>query len=44
MQPRLRIVGDAGEQATQFDGGRKLALLLKDGTDRSGLGFGTTNM
>jgi hypothetical protein len=38
--PRPRVVGDAGEQATQLDGGRQVALLLKDGTDRSGLGFG----
>lgn len=29
MFPRLRVVGDAGERATQLDGGRQFALFGK---------------
>jgi hypothetical protein len=37
--PRPGVVDDAGEQPTQFDGRRQLALLLEDGPDRSGIGL-----
>src|ERR1700712_3775540 len=38
--PRLRVVGDAGKPPAQLDGGRQLALLFIDGTDRGGIRFG----
>jgi hypothetical protein len=38
--PRLLVVDDAGEAAAQFDGGRQFAVLLIDGADRGGIGFG----
>src|SRR3954453_21509629 len=38
--PRLLVVDDAGEPAADLDGGRQLALLLIDGADRGGIGFG----
>src|SRR4051794_23468502 len=38
--PRLLVVDDAGEPAAHLDGGRQLALLLIDGADRGGIGFG----
>jgi hypothetical protein len=37
---RLRIVGDARKQAAYLDGGRQFALLIKDGADSGGIGFG----
>jgi hypothetical protein len=40
VRTRLHVVGDAQEQATHLDGGRQLALLLKDGVDSSGILFG----
>jgi hypothetical protein len=40
MGARLRIVGDAGKEATQLNGGGQLALLLEDGADRGSSGFG----
>ncbi|HEY4043620.1 MAG TPA: hypothetical protein VGM32_17475, partial [Rhodopila sp.] len=36
---RLRVVGDAREQATQLNGGGQFALLLEDGADRGGNGL-----
>jgi hypothetical protein len=38
--PRLGVVSDAGEPAAQLNCGRQLALLFKDSTDRSSIGFG----
>jgi hypothetical protein len=38
--PRVRVVGDAGEPATQLDGGRQLALLIEGGPDRGGVFLG----
>ena len=40
MGPRLRVVGDAWEQAAQLDGGRQLASLIEGGADRGGFGIG----
>jgi hypothetical protein len=37
---RLGVVDDAGEQPTQFDGRRQLALLLEESADRSRIGLG----
>jgi hypothetical protein len=37
---RLPVVGNAREQAPQLDGGRQLAVLIEDGADRGGIGFG----
>jgi hypothetical protein len=33
---RLRVIGDPWESSGQLDSGRKLALLIEDGTDRGG--------
>jgi hypothetical protein len=35
-RPRFRVVGDPRKSSTQFDGDRKLAMLIEDGTDRGG--------
>ena len=37
--PRLLVVGDAGEPATQFNRGREFTILLIGGADRGGIGF-----
>jgi hypothetical protein len=39
LGPRHRVVGDAGEQAAQFDRRGELAVLDEDGTDRGGNGL-----
>jgi len=38
--PRLRIVGDAGEQTPQLNHSRQLAVLFERGTDGSCLSLG----
>jgi hypothetical protein len=38
-RPRLRVVGDAGEQPAQLDRGGELATLFVDGADFGGVGL-----
>jgi hypothetical protein len=40
MGPRHRVVGNAREQAAQFDRGGQLAFLLEEVADRGGNGVG----
>ena len=37
--PRVRVIGDAGEQPAQFAGGRQLAALIEGGADYPGRSF-----
>ena len=37
---RLRVVGDSWEPPAQLDNGRQLSLLIEDGADSGGIGFG----
>ncbi len=39
-RPRLRVVGDSWEPPAQLDNGRQLSLLIEDGADSGGIGFG----
>jgi hypothetical protein len=38
--PRILVVDDAGKPPAEFNCSRKLAMLIENGADRSGIGFG----